>query len=484
MAAKGIFELALYAQLDFAGYIFPKFAVSTLGYCRFSSDETSTSATLKVLSYLRGGSCLSVRGCPLTIQTCKSLLTALIPPICSPRCLEPNLKYGGLSYFRILHSATMKSFQNRTSRLFCLAWMLAYLSISVGCSPQEGVRSYRVAKAKSTSGAGSAAQTSEVGKPEQIVGAIVPQGQNVWYFKMQGNPDQVSEIQNEFLEIINSTSFAESGPVLEMPSGWTDRGPKGIATNNIVNDESGLSATVTPLFAGAATEKADQWQDYVLRNVNRWRGQVSLQEQAWTEVEPSLQELEKLNQEPAKAYFVSLVGKSSGSSMGGPFMNRGGPFSGGTAGGTPATPEPSFAAKKNLMYIEPEGWSEKDVSSSQMKLAAFDIGTGENKAELTVIPLSGKPVEHLKIWLDQAGATEKPDEVADRLLEKAENVTVNEAESKLYHYDGAEESGKSIMITEIPWRDGESLYVRLLGDAAVVNQQKQAMLEFLESMTW
>lgn len=374
----------------------------------------------------------------------------------------------------------MTSIQNRPRVLLGTKWLLIAAVISVGCTPQEGVRTYRVAKNQATSGGGTT-PTAEAGEPEQILGAIVPQGQNVWYFKMQGDPEQVGKIQNEFLEIINSTSFADSGPVLDMPSGWSDRGPKGIATNNIVNDESGLSATVTPLVAGPATEKAEQWEDYVLRNINRWRGQVSLQEQAWSEVEPTLQELESLNQEPAKAYFVSLVGKSSGSSMGAPFMNRNAPFAGG--GATAPAPEPSFAAKKKLMYIEPEGWTEKDVSSSQMKLAAFSIESGEKQAELTVIPLSGKPVEHLKIWLDQAGATDKADEVANNLIENAEAVTVNEADSKLYHYDG-DESGKSIMITEIPWREGESLYVRLLGDAVVVNAQKQAMLEFLESMTW
>ena len=119
-----------------------------------------------------------------------------------------------------------------------------------------------------------------------------------------------------------------------------------------------------------------------------------------------------------------------------------------------------------------------------MKLAAFDLSAGEMSAELSVIPLSGKPEEHLKIWLNQAGAAEDADAVVGSLVEGAEVITVNEIESKLYHFDGADETGKSIIIAEIPWREGEELYVRLLGDSGVVNEQKQPMLEFLDSMTW
>ena len=353
----------------------------------------------------------------------------------------------------------------------------------MGCSPQEGIRRYSVAKSNDTM-APIAGGRSEAGKPQQIVGAILPQGQKVWYFKLEGSPDKVGEVENEFLQIVNSTNFDDSGPILDMPSGWTDRGAKGMATNNIVNDESGLAATVTPLIAGAATKVKEQWQDYVLRNVNRWRGQVSLPEQDWDELEPNLEELSAFSQEPAKAYLVSLVGKKSGVSMGGPFM-QGGPFSGGGAAtpDAPAKPAPP-QAKKSLMYIEPEGWAEKDVSTSQMKLAAFDLSAGEMSAELSVIPLSGKPEEHLKIWLNQAGAAEDADAVVGSLVEGAEVITVNEIEAKLYHFDGADETGKSIMIAEIPWREGEELYVRLLGDSGVVNEQKQPMLEFLDSMTW
>lgn len=374
--------------------------------------------------------------------------------------------------------------RNLTDSPYKLLIVIGLSFFILGCDQGSGIRTYKVAKKPSSGQVALAAK--ETGQEQQIFGAIVPQGKNAWYFKLKGEPEKVGGIQEEFKSIVNSATFESAGPKVKLASGWSEKGASGIAYTTLHHDEAGLTATVTPLFAGEALGDSSLWQNYVLQNVNRWRGQLSLPDTTWPEIEPALEESQELSQGPARAYFVSIVGRESGGGMGGaPFM-RGGPFSGGNSAPTASGPNPGLEppAKPSLMYSEPEGWIAKDVSSSQMRLASFDISQGDATAEITVLPLSGATSQHLKIWLGQVNA-ETTDEAIARVEESSEDVSVNEIDSLIYHFDGSDtEVQKSLTIVEIPWRTGENLFVKILGDAELVNSQRANLSEFLESVVW
>lgn len=392
--------------------------------------------------------------------------------------------------------------------------MATLLATLAGCAEETSIRIYRVAKDESGGSRTSATSTLvQSGKEQLMLGAIVPNKDFAWFFKITGEPDLVTKNGDSFRHIVESVKFdAGSQPSWKLSEGWQQTiTPADITYGKLTHGESGLTATVTRLpFAGEAT--VESWQSYVVSNINRWRKQLSLKEQKWSEIASQIEELPELSQGSSKAYYVSLAGKSSGSSGMAPFMNMGGAVPSGAQSGTAPTQQSGSSqdqsansnasnqstdapAEKPISYQVPEGWSE--MPASGMRMAAFDVADGDTKGEVTIITAGGSINDNLSIWLGQVDA-ESTEENKQSILKAAEEVAVQKITAKLYSIDGAAPPSatgdgaaeqptttqNSILIAEVPWREKMSLFVKYKGPTTLAKTQREKFVNFVKSIQW
>lgn len=347
----------------------------------------------------------------------------------------------------------------------------------VGCSEEIAVRQYTVAKQDVRR---AAQKESVAGEDQQMLGAIVPSGQSAWFFKLMDVPEKVAKQESAFRSILDSLSFGENGePRFEVPEGWTQQDIRQMVYARLTHEQAGLSASVMQL--PAPTQDEAGWRNSVLDNVNRWRDQLNLPPVDWTRMEPELEELSRLEQGSAKAYFVNLVGKKSGSGAmaSAPFMN--GLDNPPATTESPASTRASSAPQpqSSISYTAPEGWSEQPAGG--IRLAMFEINEGEQKATVSVSTAGGDADMLVDMWFDQLGM-EKTAAAKQQVVEATETVEVQGVESTLFSMKG--EKGNSILVVRIPWGERESLFVKLMGATEIVAAQREAFIEFVKSMKW
>jgi len=182
-------------------------------------------------------------------------------------------------------------------RLFRLKWAVALVAAAAGiagCSREdEQIRRYRVTKPTAIPGAQSAGMAGMMNphqlasEPRRLLGAIIPHGQWMWFFKMVGPPELIGKHKQAFESFISSIKFPEQAEgesgraepiVWKLPDGWQRLPGSGIryATIRVGASDEALELSVTPLARSANT---------VLANVNRWRGQLGLEPVSEKELE-------------------------------------------------------------------------------------------------------------------------------------------------------------------------------------------------------
>ena len=371
------------------------------------------------------------------------------------------------------------SFKFRPHRLVLVLIGLAL----VGCGEDETIRQYTVDK--SIDERPQAAQ-----QEQQMLGAIVPNKDTTWFFKLVGAPDDVSATENQFREIINSVKFGESGdPTWQLSQGWTEQRTGGITFAKLAPPDREVSATVTQLASPPATDDSS-WQSWVLANVNRWRKQLALSDQDWSAMQSELQELQSLNQGESRAYYVSLRGKGSGQ-MGGPFS--GGPFSGGPSAGGPFSngqPGPPMmpssqaprSAAPELTYAVPPGWEQGQAGG--MRMATFQVKQGEQQAEVTVIAAGGDERSNVARWQRQL-VPDADEAKVDAVMAQAEKVEVNGVAASVYTIKGAEGPEQSAFLAAIvPWQPSSQLFIKFIGPAQLAERERDSFVTFVKSIKW
>jgi len=161
--------------------------------------------------------------------------------------------------------------------------LAALLAAAAGCNrSDQGIRRYRVTKPAGLPGgqqplpAMPSPHADSTG-PQRMLGAILPHGQWMWFFKLVGPPELVGRQKENFEQFIRSITFAASAsgqasgePIRwKLPAGWRQTPGSGIRYATIVIGEQPhqLELSVTPLARSANT---------VLANVNRWRQMMGL----------------------------------------------------------------------------------------------------------------------------------------------------------------------------------------------------------------
>jgi len=355
--------------------------------------------------------------------------------------------------------------------LFSLSCLLAAL---LGCHHEEPIRTYIIP---------TDIPRELLPGQERMLGAIVPQEDQSWFFKVMGPEAAIATVASTLREFVSAVEFVDGKPDLsELPAGWQLAGEKPFrfASINIETPEKQLDLSVSSL------SRQEDWDREVESNVNRWRGQLGLDPSTenWAGAEPI-----DVAATEAKAVWVDLVGESttgSGSGMMPPMMGST-PSMAPTASAPPTTTSPpsdNESPQSRFKFVAPESWREGKMSS--MRWAAFNVGPEEAVAEVTVIPAGGDDRGNVQRWIGQI-RSDVSEEIVDEAMKEAETIEVAGRQAQRFALIGdeavsSEQVQQAIDAIIVPLEPGFSLFIKMTGPASTVTAQHEAMTSFLETL--
>jgi hypothetical protein len=149
------------------------------------------------------------------------------------------------------------------------------------------------------------------------------------------------------------------------------------------------------------------------------------------------------------------------------------------SGASSATARPATATKA------PSGWLEAPLG--QMRVASYRVKGKDGKmADISVVPLAGaagSDIDNVNRWHGQLGLAPISEAEFGKLGEK---VQVGGEEGKLYDMAGqnAGSGDKNRMIAAIVRRPDGAWFFKIVGDDALVAEQKAAFVDYLKSFSF
>jgi hypothetical protein len=162
------------------------------------------------------------------------------------------------------------------------------------------------------------APLSPAATTDRMLGAMVVDGDMGWFFKATGPKDSLEKQTEAFTAFIKSIKFVGGKPEWTLPEGWSAIPGSGMrfATLQLDKGDKPLELSVIALPKSGVGD-----DEYVLMNINRWRGQLKLDNTTTEKLAAEATTIPTADNH--QATFVNLVGTAAPSNMGG------GPFSGG-----------------------------------------------------------------------------------------------------------------------------------------------------------
>jgi len=166
-----------------------------------------------------------------------------------------------------------------------------------------------------------AGNAATAGEPVRMFAAIVPQGEQTWFYKVTGPVEPVGAKVEELGEFVKSVKYVDGAPEWTLPEGWT-REPGNTFRYATLKIPAGEGAETLEMSVSALPGGAPETEQAVA-NINRWRGQVGLSDinaQAVEAAKDDLsQETSRVKSGESTIYFVNLVGKQQAGGMMPPF---------------------------------------------------------------------------------------------------------------------------------------------------------------------
>jgi hypothetical protein len=347
-----------------------------------------------------------------------------------------------------------------------------------GCGREEAIHSYRVPKQdvvfelNHLEGASKPAAATTASRPERTLAATVLHQQDGWFFKLSGPPEQVAGQVKSFDKFVRSLNFETGKPTWKLPADWKQLPGREMRFATIEVDAGGekpLELSVISLPRGETEE-----QEYLLANVNRWRGQLALPTIEAAELD---EELEKIEVPGAVAYVIDIEGTASGAGMGR------GPFAGGGAGSAavPARPQAAGDGGAEVKYDLPEGWQVgKPVMFSK---ASFTVTDGQQQVQTTISDLAaaaGDLLPNINRWRGQVGL---PNQSQAELEAELKTLPVAGQQGHYVVLEGpGKESKPQTILGVIVQHSGKAWFIKLMGDAPLAAREQQRFEAFVKSL--
>jgi hypothetical protein len=350
--------------------------------------------------------------------------------------------------------------------LLVCALMTAGLTAS-GCSDPYPVRQYTVAKPVAAD-----AFTPSPGAPQSPIVAR----RSAWFFKLLGPEAAVASQAEAFSRLVRGVDFTSDGnPRWTLPEGWNERRETGLrfATIEVPGDPR-LEISVSSLPAADPTSA-----EYLLSNINRWRGQLELG--PINDAEGLAQsrekgELEQLEAGGRKLSLVNLSGKTAehgDARMLVAILTNDSTAAG--SGATAAAPSPSTSAvaDKPFTYTLPWGWTEAPLKMFQ--LASFTAGEGSEKLAISVSTAGGDLAGNVNRWRQQVGL---PSVSSSDVTAAAREVAVGGTPGKYFVVEGTSDA----ILGVIAERAGVQWFIKATGPKSVIEKERSSFEEFVRSL--
>lgn len=380
----------------------------------------------------------------------------------------------------------------------CLALLL-----TLGCDSGDQIRRYKADKPVLVD-AQNRGGVSEDNNPrlmdpspgvsgDRMLGAMMVDGEGVWFFKMVGPNEFVTKHAKDFDKFMQSVRFESEQAKSEqakseqakskqakwdLPASWTQKKtePNGgmryatIIVEKAANDnekDRELTVTRLPLPLGADLDSV------LLSNVNRWRGQMQLSKILRNRLyrpKPIKGDVEEARREGVvstqwtgthRIYLADLYGTFA---AGSPPM-RGGPM------GPPRRPATSRASDR-YSFQKPDSWQPGRMN--QFRELAFQVGEDPKKVEITVSIAGGELLPNVNRWRGQVRLNPISEEQMSKSLK---NVPVGELTGQ---YIELESRPNSILVVILP-QGRQKLFFKVSGDTDLALQEKQRFLDFVKS---
>jgi hypothetical protein len=353
------------------------------------------------------------------------------------------------------------------ARFLILSTLVGLLCTTGGCRQQDEIRHYTVPKHSEIDRlAGGGDETSETGEaagPQRMLAAIVLRPSQGWFFKLFGPQEAVDAHADDFDGFLKTVHFKDDAtPEWSLPDGWTQKPGDQFRYATLAIDGSPLEVTVSTLTRGDLDE-----QEYVLGNVNRWRGQVGLDNIAPNELQRETKQVELLDGEAATV--VDLVGEAKGGSMAGAFA--GGRDRTGSRPASPAAPSPQ------LKFQVPDGWQEEPPTG--FRKASFRIVDGNESGEVSVTDLdasAGDLLPNVNRWRGQVGLSPTTQLDAEQHVE---TIDVGSHEGQFMEMIGDDKATLAVIVKAA----GRAWFIKLTGDKPLVERQRDNFKSFVHSLT-
>jgi hypothetical protein len=322
------------------------------------------------------------------------------------------------------------------------------LLLLAGCQNADEIRRYKVPHT----------EPDVVERPAlRTLGAIVPHGDRVWFFKVTGPEKAVAEHKEAFERFMSTVRFTDKAdlPVTwKTPDDWQQLPGAGMrfATLRLESKSATLELTVIPL-----DNKDDAGS--VLANVNRWRKLIGLGPVAEGELSKHTREM-KLD-----GVVATLVDLSN--SGGGPDAHKGGDVA-------PSAPKE---------YKTPDGW--KPLAKLPLfSVLAFEVAADGQTAQVSVSPLSGAAgglMDNVNRWRKQvrlgpAGEAE--------VRKSFRTLEVAGAPATYVDLSGPESEGPNRLriLGVVAERGAYTWFFKMSGPAGLVGRQQAAFEAFVRSV--
>ena len=330
-----------------------------------------------------------------------------------------------------------------------------FIVVLCGCSQADPITQYQIPRVVDDQSAAAAGE-----KPQPMA----------LFCKLSGPPQQVATVAAAFAQVVQSVTFDELGrPNWDVPQGWTDKPPTELRYATLVSPgETPLELAITQLPA----ENPDS-PEYLLKNVNRWRGQLDLpplMQPDWLDRAQADKEIQAIPSAERTTYLILLTGttKEFGETRMLAAMIPYAPAGSKSA----ARPRNEVPEAMGVKSTAPAHW--KAEPPRQFQLARWTVTEEANVLTITISRSGGDVTENLNRWRDQIGL-EPLSEATTKELVKSVKIAGREAAQVEFT---AKEALWGAIIPEAP----QSLFIKLRGAPELAEREREHWNQFLESI--
>ena len=274
----------------------------------------------------------------------------------------------------------------------------------------------------------------------RILGAIIPDGGYVYFVKATDRIAQLASAESAFRSIVEQFAIdpGTGAPKLELPRGWStkqlDNANAGIGLAEMIAEINFEAAEGRIRFTVSKYERPKEkamWDEYLLSQINRWRGQLELPPITLSDLQKELPTIPRQG-EPLPAYLFDAQGGVAGVSPANPKTpDPKSPEPNRQANVQPSAPDAIPSLK--LVYDKPDGWELQPARP--YREATFKLTKDTKVGEVTVATARGAPVQNAAMWVGQVLPNNEPaslESLAIKMVDEADSFQAGTKTGNLY----------------------------------------------------